>query len=391
MRGHIRKDGNKYCFVIDIGRDPETGNRRQEWFYGFDCKKDAQKEMISIIHQINQGTYSNPQRTTLIDYLQVWLRDYAKVNTAPLTYEGYEYIVTSHILPTPLAEIPLNDLKPLDIQGYYSRKLENGKKDGSGGLSAKSVYSHHRLLHEALEHAVRWQMIDSNPMKSVIPPRPKRKHFDVLTREQIHFLLQEAKKSKFYYPIYFAIHTGMRRGEILGLKWQDVDLTNQVVSVRRSVQRVNGQGIIFKDTTKNDGSRRTVAISSSVIETLRTIEAKQSRHKQSYGIHYQDYGLVFANDNGSPFDPDGLSRGFRRLVKNLEIPHIRFHDLRHSHATLLIQQGEHPKVISERLGHSTITVTMDTYSHVMPHMQKEAVRKWDDFLYGGQDEPYRTS
>jgi integrase len=157
----------------------------------------------------------------------------------------------------------------------------------------------------------------------------------------------------------------------------------KLVSVRQTVQRVNGKGIIFKETTKTDGSRRTIAISESVVNRLNMIKQKQNQNKRKLELFYQDRDLVFANENGSPFDPDDLSRGFRRLIKSsLHIPHVRFHDLCHSHATLLIQQGEHPKVISERLGHSSITITMDLYSHVMPNMQKEAAQKLDDFLFG---------
>lgn len=195
-------------------------------------------------------------------------------------------------------------------------------------------------------------------------------------------LLKEAQNRKFYEPIYFAINTGMRRGEILGLRWSDVDFESRLVSVRQTVQRVNDQGIIFKQTAKTDGSRRTIAISATVDETLQKFKRRQTKNKLLHGPFYQDHDLVFSNENGTPLDPDGLSRGFRRIVKSLDIPEVRFHDLRHSHATLLMQQGEHPKVISERLGHSSITITMDLYSHVMPNMQKEAAQKLDDFLFG---------
>jgi len=385
MKGHVRKRGSKWCFVLDVGTDPKTGKRKQKWFSGFNTKKEAERAMAAKIHELNQGIYVEPAKITLKDYLERWLTDYARINCAPRTYQGYEYIIREHLIPS-LGKITLDKLKPYHIQNYYSEKLANGRKDGKGGLSARSVHHHHRVLHEALEHAVKWQVIAMNPAKAVSPPKPLKKQINVLDKEAIHQLLKAAEGTRFYEPIYFAINTGMRRGEIFALRWKDVDFDNRMISVQQTLQRIKGKGLVFRDTTKTDGSRRSIAVSESVISMLKRIKKKQAEEKISLGPAYQDYDLVFANPDGTPFNIDYLSREFGRLVRRMNLPHVRFHDLRHTHATLLLQQGEHPKVVSERLGHSTITITMDLYSHVMPNMQKEAAQKLDDFLFGGDAE-----
>lgn len=381
MKGHVRKRGSKWCFVLDLGRDPETGKRKQKWFSGFSTKKEAESAMASKIHELNQGIFIEPAKITLEDYLRRWLQDYAKTNCAPRTYEGYESIIEKHLIPS-LGKITLDRLKPMHIQKYYSDKLSNGRADQKGGLSARTVHHHHRLLHEALEHAVRWQVIAVNPTRAVSPPKPQRKNIVTLTRGEVLLLLKAAEGSKLYEPIYFAINTGMRRGEIFALRWDDVDFENQLISIRQTLHRTKGSGFVFRDTTKTDGSRRSIAASDSVISMLKRMKRKQIEKRIALGSAYQDHGLIFCRDDGSPYNLDYMSREFGQLIRRNNLPPVRFHDLRHTHATLLLQQGEHPKVVSERLGHSTITITMDLYSHVMPNMQKEAAQKLDNLLFG---------
>src|SRR5690606_2993553 len=172
-----------------------------------------------------------------------------------------------------------------------------------------------------------------------------------------------------------------RRGEIFAVRWSDVDFRG-IISVKQTLQRIKGKGLVFRNTTKTDGSRRTIAVSNSVISMLKRIKKQQTENKIPLGSEDQDDDLVFCNQDVTPINIDYFSREFGRLVRRKGLRHVRFHDLRHTHATLLLQQGEHPKVVSERLGHSTITITMDLYSHVMPNMQKKAAQKLDDFLFG---------
>jgi integrase len=380
MRGHVKKRHNRWCFVIWVP-DPKTGQKKQKWFSSWKTKKEAEREMAKKIAEIEQGAYVEPSRMPLKDYLIKWLDDYARINCAPRTYEGYERIIHQHIIPD-LGKITLDKLKPMHIQNYYTKKLTEGRKDGKGGLSHRSVLHHHRVLHEALDHAVKWQVISINPAKACTPPKPQKKQFNVLTREEIHILLQAAKGKYFYEAVLLAINTGLRRGEIYGLRWTDIDFNNKTISIRQTLQRLKGKGLVFRETTKTDGSRRSIAVTDATLDILKKIKARQARQKLKFGPLYQDHNLVFANEDGTPVNIDYVSREFGRLVKRLDIPYVRFHDLRHTHATLLIEQGIHPKIVSERLGHSSISITMDIYSHVMPNMQKEAVQKLDNFLYG---------
>ncbi len=381
LKGHVRKRGSKWCFIIDLGRDPETGKRKQKWFSGFNTKKEAERAMATKIHELNQGVFIEPSKITLEDYLKRWLQDYALTNCAPRTYEGYESIIRNHLIPS-LGKITLDRLKPMHIQKYYSDKLDHGRSDKKGGLSARTVHHHHRLLHKALEQAVKWQVITVNPVRAVSPPKPKRKQIQVLTRDEVLLLLKAAENSKLYEPIFFAVNTGMRRGEIFALRWSDVDFENQLISIRRTLHRTKDSGFVFRDSAKTDGSRRSIAVSDSVVKMLKKIKRKQLEQKMALGPAYQDHDLIFCRPDGTPFDLDYLSKAFGQFIRKANLPPIRFHDLRHTHATLLLQQGEHPKVVSERLGHSTITITMDLYSHVMPNMQKEAAQKLDNLLFG---------
>jgi integrase len=294
-------------------------------------------------------------------------------------------MINNHIIPS-IGGITLDKLRPIHIQKYYSQKLVSGRIDGNGGLSARSVHHHHRVLSEALEYAVNMQVLANNPAKSVAPPKPQKKQMNVLTKEQIEILLEGAKKSssRLYEAIYIAINTGMRRGEIGGLRWKDIDFKNNLISIRQTLIRTKELGLQLREAAKTDGSRRSIAISDSLIHLLKKMKAKQAQERLHLGPLYKDNDLVFAHKDGSPIDIDYYSQAFSKLVKRLDLPHVRFHDLRHTHATLLIQQGIHPKVISERLGHTTIAITMDLYSHVMPNMQKEAVQKLDSLLFGSK-------
>lgn len=379
MDGHIRKRRNKYCFVVDIGPDPQTGKRRQKWFSGYRTEREAKKERTRVINEINQGRFVELSKLTLKKFLHQWIENYVKDNCAPRTLQGYELIIEKHINPV-LGKKAIDKLKPLDIQKYYTEKLRNGRVDGKGGLSARTVLHHHRLLHEALEYAVKWQIIPINPAKAVSPPKAKKVEFNVLTREQIQTVLEHSKGKPYYNVVFLAIHTGMRRGEIFGLKWKDIDFKNNLLSIRRTLQRIKNKGYVLRDATKTDGSRRTIALTDSVIQLLKQIQQQQEKNKSSLESAYDDQDLVFANPQGGFLDMDNLTRNFSRMVKTLDVPYIRFHDLRHCHATILMQQGIHPKIVSERLGHTSTKLTMDTYSHVMPNMQKEAAKKLDDFL-----------
>lgn len=274
MPGHVEKKGNKWYAVVEFRN--EAGNRKRKWHSGFRTKKEATKFLNEQLHKIDIGTYVEPNKIKLKDFIERWLNDYAKTNLAPRSYEGYEYIFRQHIIPQ-LGHYKLDQLKPTIIQGYYTNRLQVGRKDGKGGLSARSVLHHHRLLHEILNHAVRWQLIPINHAKAVIPPKPTKKKINILNKGEITQLLDGLKKTPLYDAVFIAINTGMRRGEIFGLRWKDINFHQATISVNQTLQRIHKIGLMIRDTTKTDGSQRTIAISESVIAHLNQIKKQQKK------------------------------------------------------------------------------------------------------------------
>ena len=291
------------------------------------------------------------------------------------SYDIYKMIVEKHFIPA-LGKIPLEDLKPFHIESYQNQKLNGGRKDNkSGGLSTTTVQNHNHLLTTALDYGVRMQMIKTNPAKAV--KAPKRADVDVafLDEDEIKSLLSAAPDSWIHEFVFFAVQTGMRRGEIIGLEWKNVDLKEKNVHVEQILQRVRGQGLKFK-SPKTKSSRRTIAINDELVSLLKGIKKRQAERQLLLGEkYYTDRKLVFCNEDGSPCNPQGVTRQFKRLATKAGFPELRLHDLRHTHASLLLKKGIHAKVVQERLGHSSITQTMDTYTHVQQSLQKEAAEK----------------
>ncbi|MEY2194769.1 site-specific integrase [Neobacillus sp. BF23-41] len=223
---------------------------------------------------------------------------------------------------------------------------------------------HHRLIFKALIDAVKWHLIVRNVAEAVTPPKTRKVEMKTWDNEQVKIFLDVSKDSS-YYPIFLtAINTGMRRGGVLGLRWQDIDFDNNIIYVRQSLQEVKKVGLTFKEP--KSGKSRSISITPSLAKELKKIYKQQLTDKHLFGQGYQDLDLVFAQKNGKPIQPTEMARNYRKMVETSGLPYIRFHDLRHTHATLMLKQGIHPKVVSERLGHSTIGNTMDTYTHVLP-------------------------
>ncbi|WCK54760.1 site-specific integrase [Aneurinibacillus sp. Ricciae_BoGa-3] len=377
MAGSVHKEGSTWYYMLELGKD-QQGKRKRKKKRGFKTKREALKELAEAETALNKGVYVEDDQLTLGEYLQFWLKHYAKINTAERTYEGYCSMIHAHIIPA-LGHFKLSKLTPFHLQSYYAEKLKDGRYDGKGGLSARTVKHHHRLISKALKDAVKWQKIIRNVAEVVDPPKPKKVEINPLSVNEIKRLLQVAYQSTQYYPIIFtAIHTGMRRGELLGLCWKDVDLSNGIIRVRQTLQMIVGTGIIFKEPKSGKG--RTVTMTTALINMLQNHKIQQNKSKLAFGDIYQDYGLVFTQGNGKYIQPSELTKAFKKMVNEARVTKVRFHDLRHTHATLLLQQNIHAKVVSERLGHSTIGITLDTYSHVLPNMQKEAAQKFDFLL-----------
>ncbi|MDI6872498.1 MAG: tyrosine-type recombinase/integrase [Bacillota bacterium] len=381
MKGHIySRSKGSYTIVFDLPREAD-GKRRQKTITIRCTRREAEAKLAEILHQLNGGTYVEPAKMTLGEFLDRWLEDYAKEAVRPSTLKLYWAIVANQLKPR-LGHIPLSRLAPLDLQRYYAWALKEGRVNAEGNpvgkpLSPASVRKHHNLIHRALTHAVKWGLANRNVADMVEPPAVERPEIHPLTADQALRLL-DASRSTGRYALYLAaVTTGLRRGELLGLRWQDVDLDVGTASVVMAMKR-SGLG-----STKTRGSVRQIALSPSLVQALREHRAIQDEERKLWGPEWQEHGLVFTGDAGRPISPRNLVRQFKLLLKKAGLPNsVRFHDLRHTHATLLFRKGVHPKAVQERLGHSSITVTMDTYSHILPTIQREAAVTADEALFG---------
>ncbi len=375
MQGHIRKRAkDSWTVVVDMGRDAKTGKRSQLWRSLRGTKREAEALLAQLIHQREGGVDSPPGRMTVGRFLDYWLSTYARPRVAPKTFQRYEQLVRVHLVPS-LGEIPLTKLRPLHVQQACTLVQEKG-------LSAATALFCHRVLREALQHAVRWQVLTRNPCDATDPPRPERKILEALSPEQARSLLSAAEQTPYGTLIYLAVSTGMRRGELFGLRWQDVDLDARVLSIRQTCQWLPGDGFVFR-RPKTHRSSRPVALSSEAIAHLREHRRAQLEQRLAAGVAYQDSDLVFANALGAPIHQSNLRRVWLQIVSRVGLRKFRFHDLRHAHASLMLKQGVHPKIVSERLGHSSVGITLDTYSHVAPSLQAEAAEGFDEVLANG--------
>jgi len=374
MKGHIRKRGKgSWAIILDLGQDNE-GKRRQKWHSVKGTKKDAERELTKLLHTLDSGSYIEPSKLTVSRYLKIWLSDYAAHQVTPKTLERYTGIINDHIGPA-IGRHALGKLKPLHIQDLYSRALRDGRLDGKGGLSPRTVLHMHRILHKALDQAMKWQMLTHNPSDAVQPPKPKHKEMAALDESQVAELLEHFRDSRLYLPVLIAVTTGLRRGEVLAIKWQNVDLGTSRLFVRASLEQTK-EALRFKKP-KTRKSERTVILPAFTVEALQAHRKAQAEYRLKLGPDYQDFDLVCPREDGSPWPPDSLSTLFAARIKKAPVPKIRLHDLRHTHATQLLKQGVHPKIVSERLGHSNISITLDTYSHVLPGMQEDAIAVFD--------------
>lgn len=375
MKGYIRKRGKRsYSLQWYVGRD-EKGKPQYRTKTVRGTRKQADAEMARIIHEVETGEYVDPPRITVSAYLEHWLAA-MESNVSARTWERYSEIIRKHLTPA-LGRRELRHLKSVHIQGCYTKALADGRRDGKGGLSAQTVLHHHRVLRKALQDAVGWNMLARNPCAGVKPPRPVRATVRTLSRNEIGLILKVASP-EMYVPVLLAVTTGMRRGELLALRWEDVDLDRAILQVRSSLEQTRA-GVAFTQP-KTPKARRAVALPEAAVSVLRQQRVRQAEARRMLEQYYKDLDLVCADPDGSMIRPSAFSKRWQWLVSKAKVAPAPFHALRHTHATMLLQAGVHPRIVQERLGHSTISVTMDTYSHVLPSMQTEAAKKVDVML-----------
>lgn len=383
MRGHLKqRSKGSWTLWIELNRDSATNERRRQTFTVRGTKKEAEAKLRELLHQLDTGSFVTPNKLTLGDLLKQWLNDYAAHKVRPRTLEGYQYIIERHLIPSSIGGIALTNLTPAHIHGYYSKALESGRLDGKGGLSARTVKHHHELLVGALNHAVKWGLVFRNIALVVDPPRPENKEILTLDDEAFDQMLEACRPTPYYHLFHLALHTGLRRSELLGLRWKNVDLDLATLSVVQGMNRLKDGSNDFREPKTAKG-RRFIDLTPTSALALREHRQKMEAQAGLMGVPLTSESLVFTRVDGRPLSPSTVSHAFLDIARKAGLrggpgeSGIRLHDSRHTHATLMLKDGVHQKVVSERLGHSSVAFTLDTYGHVTPGMQKAAVLRFD--------------
>ena len=336
-------------------------------------KKEAQVKLKEAQKHIENGLDLSAPTVTIEEYLTTWLSAAVKPAVKAKTHEGYESIVRVRINPR-IGSVKLLKLTPVRIQEMYAHLAE-----GDDALSNRSIHHTHRVLSQALEQAVRWQMLARNPCDGVTPPRPEQVEMDVWNAEEAAAFLGATKDHEMHALYVLALSTGMRQGELLGLKWNDIDLDGGKLHIRRSLQYQRKTGLVFVQP-KTAKSRRPIKLGKTTVDALKAHRKKQLENRLKAGSLWTELDLVFPTVTGAPHDPSWQYKVFKKAVADAKIRPIRFHDMRHTAATLLLSKNVHVKVVSEMLGHSSITITLNTYSHFVPSLHDQAADVMDALL-----------
>ena len=371
IRKHERDSGVRYEVVVDLGTDPVTGRRRQR-SKSFKTKRAAQAALATMLADIDKGTAVDRSRQTVAQMMQYWLDTYARHRCAAKTVDDYERTIRVHIIPA-LGAIQAQKLTPDVLQKFYGDKL-------AAGCGPRTVELCHLRLSQALDQSMKLGLLVRNVADLVTPPRVPRKPRQTWDEEQARRFLAVADQSG-RGPIWIvALATGMRRGELLGLRWQDVDFERGILSVRQTVGALRGKPDVKPPKTRS--SIRDVPVPVEVMAALREHRRRQNEQRLALGAVWEDYDLVFAAANERPVYPDNLKRDFERLVHLAGVPRIRIHDQRHTHVTLAIAAGADIGAVSQRIGHSRTSITMDVYHHVLPRKHLEVSDKVGAVLFG---------
>ena len=355
---------------------PKTGEgeRNKKCLRGFQTKREAAEAVSKKLAEIAAGTYLEPSALTLTSFLADWLEHRSLKsgdrNLSPSSVATYEYLIRVHITPK-LGMVKLQQLRPRQLQEFYAALQATGRQRGEGGVSGQTALQIHRLLRTALEQAVKWELLTRNPADLVDAPRARTEEREPLTVAQTLQLLEPAEGTRLHLPILLAITTVMRRGEILGLRWVDTDLSNNFLLIRQAAVSAGKQ--VVTGPPKTERSKRKVGIPEFVAERLRERRLEAVENATRLEREWSPLEPITLDAAGKPWHPAALTGSFSYLLRRLGLPAVHFHDLRHGHATLLLEQGVDARIVSGQLGHTSTLITQDRYQHVTERTRNEAV------------------
>lgn len=375
-------------YFFKVNYKDENGKYKQILRRGFKSKKEVKAAMTDVQDAVNKGTFFKPSVDNYGEFMQSYLQD-KKMNVKPQTLKNYESLVNNHILPT-LGSIDLAKITPRDIQNLYNTLHESGR------LSDENIQKCHTIINESMKKALTWDMINKNPAALVSRPKARKKEMQVWSLEEAKQFLDATVSDRLYVVFLLALTTGMRQGEILGLRWKDVDFQNRIVSI---TQILNHDGKGFDVGAKTLSGQRPIRIDKETMDALAKHQMKSREERMKYADVYQDHGLVISTRFGSPVSPRNVNRTFERIVIGInerleqrrqagevvedDLNKIRFHDLRHTHVTMLIKNRETPQAIAERLGWSD-TRMIDNYAHIRPDIQEDVADSFGKAFYGSK-------
>jgi integrase len=383
------KDGN-YSKRITVGRDQSTGKQKRITVTGktqAEVRSKAQKARL----EAEQGIYKDPSKITVKEWLLKWLEVYAKPAVKLSTFISYEGYINNHLIPA-FGGMQLFSLRADTIQGFYNGKMENGRRDKAlnektgeleikaGGLSAKTIRNLHNMLHKAFGQAYKNGLVLTNVIDLVAPPRAVKAEMRVLTLLEQRTLLEQTKEHRLGIVVILGLGTGMRIGEMLALKWKDIDFNKNLLQVRHTINRLksyegDAKTEIVLGEPKTEKSRRTIPLDDILIERLKEHKKNQLSERLKAGKAYVNQDFLFTNELGAPVEPRTYQDIFQKLVKQAGISNVNIHALRHTFATRALEAGIPAKIVSEILGHSTVAITLDLYSHVSVDTKREAIEK----------------